>query len=130
MKNEKIVMSGMRPTGALHLGNWAGALRNWVELQEKYHCYFSIVDWHALTTDYQETKNLKTYIRNVLLDWLAAGIDPERSTVFLQSEVKEISELFLLLAMTTPLGWLERVPTFKEQKKELKKKNENLLILV
>jgi len=127
-KNEKrIVMSGMRPTAGLHLGNWMGALSNWVELQEKYPCYFSIVDWHALTTDYQDTSKVQGDVRRVLLDWLSAGIDLERSVVFLQSQIKEISELFLLLSMATPLGWLERVPTFKEQQKELKDRDLNTL---
>jgi len=122
-----IVMSGMRPTGGigLHLGNWAGALKNWLVLQEKYPCYFSIVDWHALTTDYQDTAAIKHDVNNVLLDWLSAGIDPERSVIFLQSQVKEIAELFLLLAMVTPLGWLERVPTFKEQQRELQDRDLN-----
>lgn len=119
-KVEKIVMSGMRPTGKLHLGHWEGALKNWVPLQDKYPCYFSIVDWHALTTDYQDTSEIKGYIREVLLDWLSTGIDPEKSTVFVQSAIKEIAELYLLLSMSTPLGWLERVPTFKEQQQQMK----------
>ena len=120
-------MSGVRPTGAPHLGNWAGAFKNWVVLQEDYQCYYSIVDWHALTSEYQNTKTIRPDIRNVLLDMLGVGIDPERSVVFLQSQIKEIAELFLLFAMFTPLGWLERVPTFKEQQKELKDKDLNTI---
>lgn len=120
-------MSGVRPTGLPHLGNWAGAFKNWVELQKDYRCYYSIVDWHALTSEYQNTKNIKQDIGSVLLDMLAVGIDPEKSTVFLQSEIKEIAELFLLFGMFTPLGWLERVPTFKEQQKELKDKDINTI---
>jgi tryptophanyl-tRNA synthetase len=126
-KVEKIVMSGMRPTGRLHLGHWEGALKNWVPLQDKYPCYFSIVDWHALTTDYQDTSEIKGYIREVLLDWLSTGIDPGKSTVFVQSAVKEIAELYLLLSMSTPLGWLERVPTFKEQQQQMKDRDINTM---
>lgn len=120
-------MSGMRPTGGLHLGHWEGALKNWVQLQDECQCYFSIVDWHALTTDYQNSTNIKKNVREVLLDWLSAGIDPEKSVVYLQSEVKEISELFLLLSMLTPLGWLERVPTFKEVQNQLKDREINTI---
>jgi tryptophanyl-tRNA synthetase len=124
---EKIVMSGMRPTGKLHLGHWEGALLNWVDLQEKCRCYFSIVDWHALTTDYQKPDNIKENIRGVLLDWLSTGVDPEKSTIFIQSTIKEIAELYLLLSMSTPLGWLERVPTFKEQQAQLKDRDINTI---
>lgn len=112
-------MSGMRPTGPLHLGHWEGALQSWLRLQESARCYFSIVDWHALTTEYQDPSRIQASIRDVLLDWLAVGIDPEKSVVYLQSAVKEIAELNLLLGMLTPLGWLERVPTFKEQQLQL-----------
>jgi len=126
-KGKKVVMSGMRPTGQLHLGHWVGALKNWIELQDKYHCHYSIVDWHALTTDYQEPEEIKANIRNVLLDWLSAGIDPEKSVVFVQSAVKEIAELYVLLSMLTPLGWLERVPTFKEQQQQLKDRDINTI---
>jgi tryptophanyl-tRNA synthetase len=120
-------MSGMRPTGKLHLGHWEGALKNWVPLQEKYPCYYSIVDWHALTTEYQTPGEIKENVKNVLLDWLSAGIDPEKSVVLLQSRIKEIAELYLLLSMLTPLGWLERVPTFKEQQLELKDRDINTI---
>jgi tryptophanyl-tRNA synthetase len=117
----KVIMSGIRPTGtgAAHLGHWEGALKNWVKLQDMGECYYSIVDWHALTTEYHDVRNIQGNIRQVLLDLLAVGIDPEKSVVYLQSAVKEIAELFLLLGMMTPLGWLERVPTFKEQQAQL-----------
>jgi tryptophanyl-tRNA synthetase len=125
--NPRVVMSGIRPTGsgAAHLGHWEGALKSWVKLQETSQCYYSIVDWHALTTEYQDVKNIRGNIRQVLLDLLAVGIDPEKSVVYLQSAVKEISELFLLLGMMTPLGWLERVPTFKEQQAQLSDRDIN-----
>ena len=117
----RIIMSGIRPsgTGEAHLGHWEGALKSWVKLQDIGECYYSIVDWHALTTDYQDVRNIQNNIRQSLLDLLAVGIDPEKSIVYLQSAVKEIAELFLLLGMVTPLGWLERVPTFKEQQAQL-----------
>ncbi len=124
---KNIVMSGMRPTGMLHLGHWEGALKNWISLQEKYQSYFSIVDWHALTTDYQDPSNIKRYIHETLIDWLSVGIDPEKSVIFVQSEIKEIAELYLLFSMFIPLGWLERVPTFKEQQLQLKDKDINNL---
>ncbi len=103
----------------LHLGNLAGALSNWVRLQDEYECFFAVVDWHALTTGYQDTSMIREYTRQVLIDFLAAGIDPERSVVFRQSDVKEHAELHLLLSMITPLGWLERCPTYKEQLQQL-----------
>jgi tryptophanyl-tRNA synthetase len=121
----QVVMSGMRPTGALHLGHWEGALKSWLQLQQTADCYFSIVDWHALTTEYQDPSHIQENVRQVLLDWLAVGIDPQCSTIFLQSAIKEISELFLLLGMMTPLGWLERVPTFKEQQAQLSDRDLN-----
>jgi len=124
MKNN-IVMSGMRPTGMLHLGHWEGALKNWIKLQEKYESYFSIVDWHALTTDYQKPEHIDSYIQETLIDWLSVGIDPEKSTIFVQSSIKEIAELYLLFSMFVPLGWLERVPTFKEQQLQLKDRDIN-----
>ena len=117
------VLSGMRPTGPLHLGNFHGALRNWVELQYQYECYFFIADWHALTTGYEDTTHLQEYIRDVLIDWLAAGLNPGVATLFIQSHVPEHAELHLLLSMITPLGWLERVPTYKDQQAELKEKD-------
>lgn len=124
---ENIVMSGMRPTGMLHLGHWEGALKNWITLQEKYQSYFSIVDWHALTTDYQNPENINSYIEETLIDWLSVGIDPEKSVIFVQSSIKEIAELYLLFSMIVPLGWLERVPTFKEQQLQLKDRDINNL---
>jgi tryptophanyl-tRNA synthetase len=117
------VLSGMRPTGALHLGNYHGALKNWVELQYQYECFFFIADWHALTTGYEDTAQLPEHIHAVLIDWLAAGLNPGVATLFIQSHVPEHAELHLLLSMITPLGWLERVPTYKDQQLELKEKD-------
>jgi tryptophanyl-tRNA synthetase len=115
----KRVLSGMRPTGKLHLGNYMGALYNWVRLQHEYNCYFFIADWHALTTDYADTSNIRQNTMEVALDWLGAGLDPERCVLFVQSLVPQHAELHLLLSMITPLGWLERVPTYKEQQQQL-----------
>ncbi len=117
------VLSGMRPTGKLHLGNYVGALRNWVNLQNEYDCFFFIADWHALTTDYADTRMVKQNSLEVILDYLAAGLDPERSTLFIQSHVPQHAELHLLFSMITPLGWLERVPSYKEQRENLKDKD-------
>ncbi len=113
----------MRPTGKLHLGNYLGALANWVGLQDKYECFFFIADWHALTTDYADTSAVKQNSLEVMLDYLAAGLDPERSTLFIQSHVPQHAELHLLLSLITPLGWLERVPTYKEQRENIKDKD-------
>ena len=109
------VLSGMRPTGRLHLGNYVGALQNWVGLQNQYECFFFVADWHALTTDYADPSAVKTNSIEVATDWLAAGLDPERSVLFVQSHVPQHAELHLLFSMITPLGWLERVPSYKEQ---------------
>src|SRR6266704_3409045 len=117
------VLSGMRSTGKLHLGNYVGALQNWVRMQEQYDCFFFIADWHALTTDYADTSRIKENSMEVLLDWLAAGLDPELCTMFIQSHVSQHAELHLLLSMITPLGWLERVPTYKEQRENIKEKD-------
>jgi tryptophanyl-tRNA synthetase len=117
------VLSGMRSTGKLHLGNFVGALDNWVKLQDGYDCFFFVADWHALTTDYADTSQIKQNSMEVLLDWLAAGLDPERCTMFIQSHVPQHAELHLLLSMITPLGWLERVPTYKEQRDNIKEKD-------
>jgi tryptophanyl-tRNA synthetase len=117
------ILSGMRPTGKLHLGNYMGALYNWVKLQHEYECYFFIADYHALTTDYANTANLRENIREVILDFLAAGLDPEVSTIFIQSDVKAHFELHTLFSMITPLSWLERVPTYKDQQEQLKEKD-------
>lgn len=117
------VLSGMRPTGQLHLGNYHGALRNWVDLQYKYPCFFFVADWHALTTGYEDTSKLPEYTREMVIDWLAAGLNPGVSTLFVQSHVPEHAELHLLLSMITPLSWLERVPTYKDQQTELQEKD-------
>lgn len=117
------VLSGMRPTGKLHLGNYVGALENWVRMQDAYDCFFFIADWHALTTDYADTSKIKQNSLEVGMDWLAAGLDPERCTLFFQSHVTLHAELHLLFSMVTPLGWLERVPTYKEQRENLKEKD-------
>ena len=109
----------MRPTGKLHLGNYMGALANWVKLQDQYECYFFIADWHALTTDYADTSQIVPNTKDVLLDYLAAGLDPEKSVLFLQSRVTIHAELHLLFSMITPIGWLERVPSYKEQQENL-----------
>lgn len=117
-----IIFSGMRPTGKLHLGNYLGALENWVKLQKEYECFYGVVDLHALTTGYNRTKELKENIREMLMDWFSAGIDPEKSTVLMQSYVPEHAELHLLLSMITPLPWLERNPVLKEQIRDLELK--------
>jgi len=117
------VLSGMRPTGKLHLGHFVGALENWVRLQDNYECFFFVADWHALTTDYADTSRVKRNSVEMALDWLAAGLDPERSTIFIQSHVPQHAELHLLLSMVTPLGWLERVPTYKDQRENIKDKD-------
>ena len=114
------VLSGMRPTGAMHLGHYHGALKNWVRLQADYECFFFVADWHALTTHYEERAVMERYVYDMVVDWLAAGIDPEKATIFIQSRLPEHAELFTLLAMGTPLGWLERVPTYKDQMEKLK----------
>jgi tryptophanyl-tRNA synthetase len=119
----KRVLSGMRSTGKLHLGNYVGALDNWVRMQDEYQCFFCVVDWHALTTDYADTSRVKQNSVEVVLDWLAAGLDPEKSVIFIQSHVPAHAELHLLLSMITPLGWLERVPTYKEQRENIKDKD-------
>ena len=113
------VLSGMRPTGKLHLGNYMGALANWVKLQQEYDCYFFIADWHALTTDYADPSQIQDNIQEVALDWLGAGLDPEQCVLFLQSRVQGHAVLHLLFSMITPVSWLERVPTYKEQQENI-----------
>jgi len=113
----------MRPTGPLHLGNLHGALANWVNMQEQYDCFFFIADWHALTSDYENTGHISEYARNMLLDWLSAGLLPDKSTLFIQSHIKEHAELFLVLSMITPVPWLERNPTYKDQIVQLSNKD-------
>lgn len=124
MKNH-VVMSGMRPTGRLHMGNMMGALTNWVKLQDEYDCFFVVVDWHALTTGYENTQDIKENIRQMIIDWVSVGLDPEKCNIFVQSHVKEHAELHLLLSMITPLSWLERCPTYKEQLKQLESREIN-----
>jgi len=113
------VVSGMRPTGVMHLGHFHGALKNWVKLQSEHECLFFVADWHALTTHYDDPSIIEKSTWDMVIDWLAAGIDPAQSTLFIQSKVPEHAELHLLLSMTTPLGWLERVPTYKDQQEKL-----------
>ena len=113
----------MRPTGPLHLGNLHGALANWVNMQEQYDCFFFIADWHALTSDYEDTAHISEYVRNMLIDWLSAGLLPDKSTLFIQSRIKEHAELFLVLSMITPVPWLERNPTYKDQIVQLSNKD-------
>jgi tryptophanyl-tRNA synthetase len=120
---KKRILSGMRPTGPLHLGNLHGALANWKQMQEDYECFFFIADWHALTSDYDRTAPIQGYIVDVFMDWLSVGLSPEKCTLFVQSHIKEHAELFLLLSMITPLPWLERNPTYKEQIAQLKNKD-------
>jgi len=117
------VVSGMRPTGQLHLGNYHGALANWIELQYRYECFFFIADWHALTTSYEDTTAFKSNVHEVLIDWLGAGLNPGACTIFIQSRIPEHAELHLILSMVTPLAWLERVPTYKDQMEQLKDKD-------
>ena len=117
------VLSGMRPTGQLHLGNFHGALRNWVELQYQHDCFFFVADWHALTTGYEDTSRLPEFTHDMVIDWLAAGLNPGVATMFVQSHVPEHAELHLLLSMTTPLSWLERIPSYKDQQEALKEKD-------
>ncbi|MBI3122697.1 MAG: tryptophan--tRNA ligase [candidate division NC10 bacterium] len=121
--SRKRVLSGMRPTGRLHMGHLFGALDNWRNLQEEYDCFFFIADWHALTTDYADPSQIKTYTVEVVLDWLAAGLDPRKATFFVQSRLPEHAELHLLFSMFTPLAWLERVPTYKEQREQITDKD-------
>lgn len=126
LNNEtKRVLSGMRPTGRLHLGHYYGVLKNWLELQHKYQCFFFVADWHALTTHYDDTAGINDNVWDMVIDWLAAGLNPNEATLFIQSKVPEHAELHLLLSMITPLGWLERVPTYKDQQEKLKERDLN-----
>ena len=117
------VLSGMRPTGALHLGHYHGALKNWVKLQHDHDCFFFVADWHALTTHYEDREVIEKTVYDMVIDWIAAGLDPETATIFIQSRLPEHAELFTLLAMGTPLAWLERMPTYKDQIEKLKDKD-------
>ncbi len=114
------VLSGMRPTGPLHLGHLVGALKNWVDLQERYDCFFMVADWHALMSEYERPAEIREYSRQMVRDWIAAGVDPKRSVIFRQSDVSEHLELYMVLSILAPLGWVERVPTYKEQLREVK----------
>jgi tryptophanyl-tRNA synthetase len=117
------VLSGMRPSGKLHLGHLAGALKNWVDLQKEYQCFYFVADWHALTTEYADPANIYNDAREMVVDWLSCGIDPEQSVIFVQSHIREHAELHLLLSMFTPIPWLERCPSYKELQKELDQKD-------
>jgi len=112
MSSKKRILSGMRPTGPLHMGNLLGALANWVNLQDEYECFYFIADWHALTSDYEDPARIRDYTKEIMIDWLSAGLTPEKSTLFVQSQIKEHAELFLVLGMITPVPWLERNPTY------------------
>jgi tryptophanyl-tRNA synthetase len=120
---QQTVLSGMRSTGKIHLGNYFGALKNWIDLQDRYRCYYFAADWHALTSDYADPSEIAQNTIEMVIDWIAAGLDPERSTIFIQSMVPDHAELHLLLSMLTPLGWLERVPTYKEQIQQIENKD-------
>ena len=119
----KTILSGMRPTGRLHLGHLVGALDNWARLQDKYKCHFMVADWHALMSEYEDPSKLKDLTLDIVIDWLSCGIDPKRSTIFVQSSVPLHAELYLILSMVTSLGWLQRCPTYKEQLREIKDKD-------
>ncbi len=121
--SQQRVLSGMRPTGKLHLGHYHGVLKNWVKLQHEYECFFFVADWHALTTHYEDPSVMERSVWDMVIDWLAVGVNPGSATLFLQSKVPEHAELHLLLSMITPLGWLERVPTYKDQQEKLKEKD-------
>jgi tryptophanyl-tRNA synthetase len=120
---QQIVLSGMRSTGKIHLGNYFGALKNWIDLQDRYRCFYMAADWHALTSDYADTSQVAENTIEMVTDWIAAGLDPQRSVIFVQSMVPEHAELHLLFSMITPLGWLERVPTYKEQVQQIENKD-------
>ena len=125
MSQNNRIVSGMRPTGPLHLGHYFGVLANWLELQEKHECFFFVADWHALTSEYADPTRIKGFVPELVKDWVAAGLDPEKCVIFQQSQIKEHAELHLILSMMTPLGWLERNPTYKEMKQELVQKDLN-----
>jgi len=121
--SDQRVLSGMRPTGSLHLGHYHGVLKNWVELQHEFECYFFVADWHALTTHYEDPRVIEESVWDMVIDWLAAGVNPGSVTLFIQSRIPEHAELHLLLSMMTPLGWLERVPSYKDQQEQLKERD-------
>ena len=117
------VLSGMRPTGSLHLGHYHGVLKNWINLQHEYECFFFVADWHALTTNYEDTSQISASASQMVVDWLSVGINPGEATLFVQSRVPEHAELHLLLSMITPVSWLERVPSYKDQQDKLKERD-------
>lgn len=123
MTEKKRILSGMRPTGPLHMGNYLGALDNWITMQDPYDCYFFVADWHALTSDYENPGPTGEYVRQILIDWLSAGLSPDQSTIFIQSKVPEHTELYLIFSMITPVPWLERNPTYKDQIIQLQNKD-------
>lgn len=123
MSEKKRILSGMRSTGPIHMGNYLGALANWVKMQEQYDCFFFVADWHALTSDYENPGPMAEYVRQMLIDWLSAGLSPEKSTIFIQSHVPEHAELYLVFSMITPVPWLERNPTYKDQILQLQNKD-------
>ncbi len=123
MTEQKVVLSGMRSTGKIHLGNYFGALKNWIELTDRYRCYYFAADWHALTSDYADPSQIAGNTVEMVTDWLAAGLDPEKAVIFIQSMVPDHAELHLILSMIAPLGWLERVPTYKEQMQQIENKD-------
>jgi tryptophanyl-tRNA synthetase len=122
-ESNDLVVSGMRPTGLMHLGHYHGALKNWIGMQDRMPCYFFVADWHALTTHYEDPSVLATSTWDMIVDWLAAGVDPDKAHIFIQSRIPEHAELHTLLSMSTPLSWLERVPTYKDQQEKLKDKD-------
>jgi tryptophanyl-tRNA synthetase len=123
MTEKKRILSGMRPTGPLHMGNYLGALANWVNMQEQYDCFFFVADWHALTSDYENPGPMADYVRQILVDWLSAGLSPDKCTMFVQSKIPEHTELYLIFSMITPVPWLERNPTYKDQIVQLQNKD-------
>jgi len=125
MTANKRIVSGMRPTGPLHLGHHFGVLANWLKLQDEYECYFFVADWHAMTSEYANPRRIKEFVPELAKDWLAAGLDPNKCVIYQQSQIKEIAELHLILSMITPLGWLERCPTYKDMKEQLAAKDLN-----
>ena len=116
-------VSGMRPTGPLHIGHYFGALKNWIDMQDDHEAFFFVADWHALPSNYADTSKLPQYVRDMVVDWMSAGLDPEKCSIYRQSDIKETAELHLLLSMITPLGWLERCPTYKEQQQQITDKD-------
>ncbi len=124
-KGKKIILSGMRPTGKLHLGHWVGAISNWLKMQDEYQCYFFVADWHALLSEYKNPRHIKEFSFDNVCDWLACGIDPDKSVIFVQSDISAHLELFMIFSAIVPLGWLSRCPTFKEQVQQLKEKEVN-----